>query len=146
MRMRNLRKDSKTRERFSETYLKPEDFIYPVFIKEGINQKEPIKSLPGQFRHPLDNLGRIIKRCEESNVMGVLLFGIPKKKDSLGSEAWNSNGIVQQAIKKIKKISDLLVFADVCLCQYSSHGHCGFLRNNSIDNDRTLELLGKTAV
>lgn len=146
MRLRDLRKNQKIRDKVSETSLKPKDFIYPIFIKEGIKKKETINSLPDQYKYSLNNVDEIIKKCEKAKIKGVLLFGIPQKKDEIGSVAWNPKGIVQQAIKKIRKISNLSIFADVCLCQYTSHGHCGVLNNNDIDNDQTLKLLNKIAI
>ncbi len=145
-RFRDLRKNQEIRDKVSETTLKAEDFIYPVFIKEKITKKEPINSLPGQFRYSLDDIDEIIKECETSKIRGILLFGIPEKKDNLGSEAYNDNGIIQKTIKKIKSISKLKIYADVCLCQYTSHGHCGVLKNNDVDNDETLKLLDKIAL
>jgi|TARA_B100001971_G_C18228768_1_gene562475 porphobilinogen synthase len=145
-RLRGLRKNQEMRDRVSETSLSSEDFIYPVFVKEGIDRKESILSLAGQFRYSLNDVDGIVKECEKAKLKGILLFGIPEKKDDVGSEAWNDDGIVQQAIRKIKKRAGLLVFADVCLCQYTSHGHCGVLKDDSIDNDSSLELLNKIAV
>src|SRR3989338_2936697 len=145
-RMRDLRKNQEIRDRISETSLKAGDFIYPVFVKEGISKKEPISSLPGQYRYSLNDFDELIKECEKAGIKGILLFGIPKKKDAVGSEAYNDNGIAQKAIRKIKSISKIPVYADVCLCQYASHGHCGILKNNDVDNDETLKLLNKIAV
>ena len=144
--MRNLRKNKEIRNTVSETSLKSRDFVYPIFIKGGIDKKEAIKNFNGQFRHSLNDIDEIIKKCEEAKIKGVLLFGIPKRKDNSGREAWDDNGIVQQSIGEIKKISNLQIFADVCLCQYTSHGHCGVLKKNVIDNDETLKLLNKIAM
>ncbi len=146
MRLRELRKNQETRDKVSETSLKAGDFIYPIFIKEGIDKKELINSLPGQYRYSLNDINKIIKKCEKAGIKGVLLFGIPAKKDAVGSEAYNNDGIVQKAIKKIKSISKIPIYADVCLCQYTNHGHCGILKNNDVDNDETLKLLDKIAV
>ena len=146
MRLRELRKNKEIRDKVSETSLKAEDFIYPIFVKEGIDKKEPISSLPGQYRYSLNDINEIVKECEKAGIKGILLFGIPKKKDAVGSEAYNDNGIAQKAIRKIKSISKIPVYADVCSCQYASHGHCGILKNNNVDNDETLKLLNKIAV
>jgi len=145
-RMRERRKNQKIRDKYSETSLSPADFIFPIFIKEDTEKKEPIKSMPGHFRYSLNDIDEIIRKCEKAGILGILLFGMPSKKDATGSEAWNDEGIVQRAIKKIKRISRLTVFADVCLCQYTSHGHCGFLEKGRIDNDKTLKLLSRIAL
>ena len=142
--MRELRKNQEIRDKVSETALKPEDFIYPIFIKENISKKEPISSLPGQFRYSLNDIHEIIKECK--HLKGILLFGIPSKKDYLGTEAYSDTGIIQKTIKKIKSISKIPIYTDVCLCQYTSHGHCGVLKNNNVDNNETLALLNKIAV
>ena len=146
MRLRELRKNQKIRDKVSETSLQAGDFIYPIFIKEGIDKKELISSLSGQFRYSLNDVNEIIKKCEKAKIKGILMFGIPTKKDAVGSEAYNDNGIAQKAIRKIKSIYRIPVYADVCLCQYTSHGHCGILKNNDVDNDETLKLLNKIAV
>lgn len=145
-RMRRLRSSERIRDLVSEVSLSEKDFIYPIFVKEGISKKEPIARMPGQFRYPVDGLEEVIKRCEDAGIPGVLLFGIPKDKDAAGSEAYKREGVVQGAIKKIKELSDIAVFSDVCLCQYTDHGHCGVLDRDIVDNDRTLDLLKKTAV
>ena len=145
-RMRNLRKNQEIRDRISETSLKAEDFIYPIFIKEGISKKEPISSMQGQYRYSLNDINEIVKECEKAKIKGILVFGIPAKKDAVGSEAYNDNGIAQKAIRKIKSISKIPVYADVCSCQYTYHGHCGILKNNDVDNDETLKLLNKIAI
>jgi len=145
-RLRELRKNQAIRDKVSETSLKTSDFIYPIFVKEGISEKEEIKSLPGQFRYSLDDVHEIVEECEKAKIKGALLFGIPSKKDDVGSSSWDNNGIVQEAIRKIKKISDIMIFADVCLCQYTSHGHCGVLGGDDVLNDETLKLLNKIAV
>ena len=146
MRLRELRKNQEIRDRISETSLKAEDFIYPVFVKEGIDKKEPISSMPGQYRYSLNDINEIVKECEKAKIKGILVFGIPAKKDAVGSEAYNDNGIAQKAIRKIKSISKIPVYADVCSCQYTYHGHCGILKNNDVDNDETLKLLNKIAI
>ncbi|MFZ2456066.1 MAG: porphobilinogen synthase [Candidatus Altiarchaeia archaeon] len=145
-RMRRLRSSERIRDLVSEVSLSEKNFIYPIFVKEGISKKEPIARMPGQFRYPLDDLGEVIGRCEDAGISGVLLFGVPKDKDAAGSQAYKRDGVVQGAIKKIKELSDIAVFSDVCLCQYTQHGHCGVLDGMNVDNDRTLELLKKIAV
>jgi porphobilinogen synthase len=134
------------RELVNEVSLSPRDFLYPVFVKEGIRDRNEIQGMPGQYHHPLSELSEVTQECESVGVPGVLIFGIPKKKDLVGREAYNRNGIVQKAIKRVKEESELLVFSDVCLCQYTTHGHCGVLTKDGVDNERTLKLLTKIAV
>lgn len=144
---RRLRVSSAIRDMVRETTLNSKDFIYPIFVVEGKNIKREISSLPGNYHFSIDRLNEVVKEVEEANIAGVLLFGIPEHKDECGSEAYNYNGIVQQAIKEIKKINkDLLVITDVCMCEYTSHGHCGIIHGSDVDNDETLEYLGKIAV
>ncbi|MFQ6130217.1 MAG: porphobilinogen synthase [Candidatus Hadarchaeaceae archaeon] len=146
VRLRRLRKSEKIRELVSGVALSKHDFVYPVFVKEGIAGKSEIHGMPGQHHHSLHELDKLAEECEAAGVSGVLIFGIPKRKNVLGSEAYNENGIVQRAVKQLKKKSELVVFTDVCLCQYTTHGHCGVLTKQGVDNDRTLRLLAKTAV
>jgi porphobilinogen synthase len=130
-----------------ETKLSPDDFIYPLFVTHGKGVKKEISSMPGNFQQSIDN---IVKDCDEVKSLGipaVILFGIPEHKDEMGSEGYSDQGIVQNAIKAIKnKMPDFTVITDVCLCEYTSHGHCGVIRNNTVDNDATLELLAKEAL
>jgi porphobilinogen synthase len=130
-----------------ETKLSPDDFIYPMFVTHGKGVKKEISSMPGNYQQSIDNL---VKDCEEVKSLGipaVILFGIPEHKDEVGSEGYSDEGIVQHAIKAIKnKMPDLTVITDVCLCEYTSHGHCGVIKNNTVDNDATLELLAKEAL
>jgi porphobilinogen synthase len=144
--MRRLRKDAKIRELVSEVHLSPRNFIFPVFVKEKIQKIEEIPSMPGQYRYPVSELDRVVEKCVDSGIYGVLVFGIPEKKDDIGTHAFSKNGIVQEAVRIIKEISDLIVFTDVCLCQYTSHGHCGVIREGKVDNDATLEILSKIAI
>jgi len=144
--MRGLRSNEDIRKQVGEVSLSSDDFIYPIFVMEGIKEKKPIESLPGQFHYSLNDLGEILERCESLEIPGILLFGIPKKKDINGTSAYDDNGIVQEAIRQIKESSNLHVFSDVCLCQYTSHGHCGVLSGDKIDASKTLSLLAKTAV
>ena len=146
-RMRRLRKNATLRNMFRETSLAKEDLIYPLFIVEGNGVKREISSMPGQFKMSVDN---ILRECEELLSLGIgsiLLFGIPQLKDDLGSGAYDDNGIIQKAMRDIKKnYPEMLVVTDVCLCEYTSHGHCGVVENEYVQNDKTLELLAKEAL
>lgn len=119
--------------------------IYPIFVHEK-NIIEEIPSMPGQFRYPISELKQISKKVEDLNIPGILVFGMPEKKDEFGSEAYNNKGIVQKAVKNVKDNTDLLVITDICLCQYTSHGHCGLICDEKINNDETLKVLGKIAL
>lgn len=146
-RHRRLRKNESIRSMVRETVLMPEDFIYPLFVVEGDNIKREISSLPGNYHYSLDRLPEAIKEVEEAGVRGVILFGIPDHKDEIGSGAFNSEGIIQKAVRKIKEISkDIYVITDVCMCEYTSHGHCGIIHDHDVDNDETLEYIGKVAL
>ncbi|AOR24244.1 porphobilinogen synthase [Clostridium taeniosporum] len=144
---RRLRATSAIRDMVRETILHTKDFIYPIFVVEGENIKREISSLPNNYHYSIDRLHEVIEEVEKADIAGVLLFGIPEHKDACGSEAYNDDGIVQKAIKKIKKLNkDLLVITDVCMCEYTSHGHCGIIHECDVENDKTLEYLGKIAV
>lgn len=144
---RRLRATTAIRDLVRENTLSSNDFIFPIFVVEGDNKKEEISSMKGNYHWSIDRLPEIIKKVEENNIKGIILFGIPNHKDDCGSESYNDNGIVQQAIRKVREISkDLYIIADVCMCQYTSHGHCGILNGNEVDNDKTLEVLGKIAL
>ena len=144
---RRLRLNSAIRDMVRETTLNSKNFIYPIFVVEGENIKNEISSMPGIYHFSIDRLHEVIKEVEEAKVGGVLLFGIPKHKDACGSESFAEDGIVQKAVRKIKEINnDILVITDVCMCEYTSHGHCGILHGDYVDNDETLEYLGKIAV
>ena len=144
---RRLRASSAIRDMVRETILNSKDFIYPIFVVEGENIKNEISSMPGNYHYSVDRLDEVVKQVEEAHIAGLLLFGIPEHKDACGSEAYNDNGIVQQAVRKIKELNkDLLVITDVCMCEYTSHGHCGIVHGNDVDNDETLEYLDKIAV
>lgn len=146
-RQRRLRKNEAIRSMVRETVLNTNDFIYPIFITEGENIKNEINSLPGNCQYSIDRLSEIIEEVIKAKIKGVILFGIPNEKDEIGSEGFSDNGIVQKAIRKIKELSpDLYVITDVCMCEYTSHGHCGIIHNHDIDNDATLEYLGKIAL
>lgn len=143
--MRRLRKNEKLRELLKEHDVNSSDLIYPIFVHEK-NILEEIPSMPGQFRYPVSELESITKKVEDLGIPGVLLFGMPEKKDDFGSEAYSDKGIVQKAIRAIKEKTDLLILTDICLCQYTSHGHCGVVCDGTIKNDDTLKLLSKTAL
>ncbi len=147
IRPRRLRTNETIRRMVRETVLTPDDFIYPLFVTHGKGVKKEIGSMPGNFQQSIDN---IVKDCEEAQGLGipaVILFGIPEHKDEVGSEAYDEHGIVQNAIKAIKdRTPEIIVITDVCLCEYTSHGHCGVIKNGTVQNDPTLELLAKEAV
>ena len=147
-RPRRLRKSAAIRDLVRETVLNVNDLIYPLFVVEGENIKEEIPSLPEVYHFSLDKLEEEIKEIKDLGIQHVILFGIPDEKDQFGKEAYNDNGIVQKAIRKIKEIDpDMCVTTDVCMCQYTSHGHCGILTEKGyVDNDQTLEYLTKIAV
>lgn len=146
-RLRRLRKSATLRDMFRETHLTRSDFIYPLFVAEGENFKREIGSMPGVFQLSVDH---ILRECEELLNLGikaVLLFGIPDFKDEVGSSGYASDGIVQKASRAIKKrFPEMLVITDVCLCEYTSHGHCGVIENEYVQNDATLELLARQAL
>ncbi|MBD7911649.1 porphobilinogen synthase [Clostridium cibarium] len=144
---RRLRASESIRSLVRETELSVKDFILPIFVVEGENIKKEISSMPGCYHYSLDRLEEIIKEIKDAGVLGVLLFGIPNKKDACGSESFNDEGIVQKAVRKIKEIdSSIYVITDVCMCEYTDHGHCGILHGEYVDNDETLEYLGKISV
>ena len=146
-RARRMRANETVRRMVRETTVTPDDFIYPLFVTHGKGVKKEISSMPGNYQQSIDNL---VKDCEEAHSLGipaVILFGIPAKKDAKGSEAYAKDGIVQQAIKAIKdKVPELMVITDVCLCEYTDHGHCGIVQKGQILNDPTVELLAKEAL
>ncbi len=147
IRMRRLRASENLRSLVRETVVTKDDLVYPVFIKEGHNIKEPVESMPGIYQYSIDRFGEELDRIIDADIKAILIFGIPEKKDEKGSEAYNDNGVTQCAIRKIKKKApDLIVIADVCLCEYTSHGHCGIVCGHEILNDETLDLLGKMSV
>lgn len=144
---RRLRTNSVIRSLVRENSLSTEDFIYPVFIVEGNNIKREIRSLKGNYHWSVDKLEELVKELNEAKVKSVILFGIPEHKDCVGSEAYNNDGIVQKAIRKLKELdSNLYIITDVCMCEYTNHGHCGILSNNNVDNDKTLVYLGEIAL
>jgi len=146
-RMRRLREQPTMRRMAQETRLSPSDFIYPLFVTHGRNVRREVPAMPGVHQISLDHLLREVEETAQLGIPGVLLFGLPSKKDETGTEAYDKNGIVQEAIRVIKKAApDMLVIGDVCLCEYTSHGHCGIVAGGAVDNDKTLDLLGKMAV
>jgi porphobilinogen synthase len=147
-RLRRLRASRALRGLVRETRLSAEDFVYPMFVAHGIDRREPIEAMPGVDRLSIAHAVGEAREAAEFGIPAVLLFGIPASKDDEGSGAWDDEGIVQLATRAIKEeLPDLLVIADLCLCEYTSHGHCGVVRaDGSVDNDQTLELLSRTAV
>ena len=146
-RTRRLRKSEGIRRLVQETKLSVDDFVYPLFIEEGKNIETEIVSMPGIKRYSLDRISKELEEVVELNIPAVLLFGIPSNKDEEGTETWNDNGIMQQAIRFIKKnYPTLYVITDVCFCEYTSHGHCGIIHNNDVDNDATLVNIAKQVV
>ena len=147
VRLRRLRSLPALRELMAETHLRSTDFIMPYFVRPGKEVRNPISSMPGNFQMSVDVLVDECRAAFEDGVKGIMLFGIPSTKDALGTEAYAEDGITQQAIRAVREaIPELIVSTDVCLCEYTDHGHCGVLKNDSVDNDATLELLSKTAV
>ena len=146
-RPRRLRQNELFRSMVRETRLSPSQFIYPLFIKAGKGIREEISSMPGVYRLSVDQLAKEAKDCLDAGVTSVLLFGLPASKDAMGTGAHIKDGIVQQAVRELKNVAPgLMVVTDVCLCEYTDHGHCGVIINKEVDNDATLELLSKTAL
>lgn len=146
-RLRRLRRTESLRALFRETTLAPADLIYPIFVREGIEEPEPIESMPGQTRLPVKAMPCVAKDLRSAGVRSILVFGLPKHKDDMATASRGEGGVVQQAIKALKDADpDLVVMTDVCVCAYMTHGHCGVLRGDRIDNDATLPLLADMAV
>lgn len=149
VRTRRLRKTKLLRDMISNVTFSLKDLIYPVFVEEGENIKEEIKSMPGQFRFSIDKLGEELKELKILEIKALLIFGIPKLKDNKGSQAYFENGVVQKTIRFIKnKFPEFLIITDVCMCEYTSHGHCGIIAEskNEVDNDITLEYISEIAL
>ncbi len=147
VRLRRLRYNKNVRDLFEDTHLRPQDLICPIFVCEGKNIKNEIKSMPGQYQVSVDQLTSICNKLLELNIKSVILFGVPNKKDDDGKVAQDDNGIVQRAVKEIKKTNnEILVIVDVCHCQYTLHGHCGTIDKGDVDNDKTVINLGLQAV
>ena len=146
-RTRRLRANANIRSMDRETRISKDSLIYPMFFEEGENIFEEIESMPGQYRMSIDRCDGVIKELLDAGVKSVMLFGIPKSKDEVGSEAYHDHGIVQEAIRYIKKnYPDIYVIGDVCMCEYTSHGHCGILKGHDVDNDTTIKYIAKIAL
>nr|WP_106780158.1 porphobilinogen synthase [Lysinibacillus timonensis] len=146
-RHRRLRTSSKMRSMVKETYLHKEDLIYPIFVMEGENIKNPVNSMPGVFQFSLDTLNAEVDEVVELGIPSVILFGIPAEKDEAGTGAFHDHGIVQEATRQIKeRHPELIVIADTCLCEFTSHGHCGVVEGEKVLNDPSLDVLARTAV
>jgi porphobilinogen synthase len=147
VRHRRLRYNPLVRDMVRETVLTKNDLIYPLFVVPGEKVKKEVKSMPGVFNLSIDELVKECKEVRDLGIPAVILFGIPEHKDEVGSDAYNENGIIQRAIRAVKaEVKDLLIITDVCMCEYTSHGHCGLLRGEEILNDETVSLLAKEAV
>ena len=146
-RPRRLRRTETLRRMVRETSLSVNDFIYPLFVVPGSGVRDPVGSMPGVFHLSVDALVKEAEEVRNLGIPSILLFGIPEKKDELGSGAYGKDGIVQRAVRELKKkVSDLVVVTDVCMCEYTSHGHCGVIKDGDVDNDSTLDLLARTAL
>jgi porphobilinogen synthase len=145
--MRRLRRTQRLRNLVRETRLSPESLIYPIFVCPGDKVRLEVSSMPGQYNLSVDNAVQVARDAEKAGIGGILLFGLPPEKDELGSDAYDENGIVQKALRAIREnVRDLLLITDVCLCEYTSHGHCGVIKHNDVQNDPTLKLLADEAV
>ena len=146
-RLRRLRYNPLVRDLIRETFLRKDDLIYPMFIAHGENIKNEVRSMPGVFQFSIENAVEECKELVNLGIKAIILFGIPEHKDEQGSDAYSENGIIQRAIRAIKaEVNNLLIITDVCLCEYTSHGHCGLLNGEEILNDETVSLLAKEAV
>ena len=146
-RPRRLRKNSNVRALIAETKLSVDDLIYPMFVMPGKNKKVPVKSMPGIYKLSIDNLIKEIREVKKLGIKALLLFGIPSHKDEMGTEGYDKNGIIQQAVREIKKkVKDIIVITDVCMCEYTNHGHCGIIKDGDVDNDETLNYLAHMAL
>jgi len=146
-RPRRLRKNENFRRMIRETKLSVDDLVYPLFVTGGKNVKKPISAMPGNYQMSVDQIVREVKATKELGIPAILLFGLPAKKDERGSGAYARDGIIQRAVSEIKeKVPDILVITDLCLCEYTSHGHCGMIKKGEVENDTTLDILAETAV
>lgn len=146
-RPRRLRGNGILRKMVRETRIDPSSLVYPMFVMEGSNKKEEILSMPGQYRYSVDRMEEKLAKLQKAGVNSVMFFGIPEHKDEMGSGAYAEDGIVQKAFRKAKETApELYLIGDVCMCEYTSHGHCGILCGQEVDNDKTLEFLAKTAL
>ncbi len=147
VRLRRLRQNDKLRALVRETRLSVDQLVYPMFVAEGITEPREISAMPGIMQWPLEHLGREVERIANLGILSVLLFGIPNEKDEVGSQAYADEGIIQQAIRHVKaQTPETLIITDVCLCEYTSHGHCGVIHNGNVQNDESLELLARMAL
>lgn len=147
IRPRRMRMDERVRNMTRETRISKDSLIYPIFVEEGQGIITEIESMPGQFRYSLDTLPKALLEVRDAGVSNVMFFGIPKEKDPLGLGAYDEHGIVQEAFRVARAaVPELYYIGDVCMCEYTSHGHCGIIKDDSVDNDKTLPLLGKIAV
>ncbi|MCD8217838.1 MAG: porphobilinogen synthase [Clostridiales bacterium] len=147
IRPRRLRSGENLRKMVRETRMDPSSLIYPLFVREGSGIMEEIPTMPGQYRYTVDTMGEKLESLQNAGVTSVMFFGIPDVKDEVGSGAYDANGIVQKALRRARKdFPDMYLITDVCMCEYTSHGHCGVLHGHEVDNDRTLKLLAQTAL
>jgi len=146
-RPRRLRRSSNLRELVAETRISVDDFIYPMFVIPGRNKKVAVKSMPGIYKQSIDKLIKEIREVKKLGIKAILLFGIPEQKDEVGSEGYDENGVIQRALREIKKkVKDIIVITDVCMCEYTSHGHCGVIKDGDVDNDETLQYLARMSL
>ncbi|MDE7358409.1 MAG: porphobilinogen synthase, partial [Lachnospiraceae bacterium] len=146
-RFRRLRRDGRIRSMMQETRLHPKDLVYPIFVTEGERIQNPVDSMPGVFQYSIDRMDEILEQVKAAGIGGVMLFGIPAHKDPQGSQAYARDGVTQRAVRYIReKYPEIYIVVDVCLCEYTSHGHCGMVRGEEILNDETLPYLVKMAV
>ena len=146
-RMRRLRRTQQLRNLVRETRLSPESMIFPIFVCAGEKVRTEVSSMPGQYNLSIDNAVTLAREAERAGIGGILLFGLPPEKDDVGSDAYDENGIVQKALRAIREnVRNLLLVTDVCLCEYTSHGHCGVIKHNDVQNDPTLKLLADASV
>ena len=147
LRLRRVREHEPLRRMLRETTLSPSNFIYPMFVTHGQGLRQPIEPMPGCFHFSIDQLVLDVAEAAALGIPGVLLFGLPAAKDPMGTEGYDPEGIIQEAVRAIKKeVPGMMVITDVCMCEYTDHGHCGIIDNGKVDNDATLELLARTAV
>jgi porphobilinogen synthase len=145
--MRRLRRNERFRRLVRETRLSPESLIYPIFVCPGEKVRNEVGSMPGQFNLSIDNAVEVAREAEKAGIAGILLFGIPENKDEIASGAYDESGIIQKALRAIREnVRELLLITDVCLCEYTSHGHCGVVRHGDVENDLTLKLLADSAL
>lgn len=146
-RPRRLRKNERLREMISETDISAGELIYPMFVMPGKGVREEVSSMPGIYKQSIDNIVKEALEAEKQGINSILLFGIPEKKDETGSQGYDPNGIIQKALRELKKkAKGLVVITDVCMCEYTSHGHCGIIKHGDVDNDETVEYLAKMAL